>query len=155
MAGLCKATIVGNLGADPEQRFTQDGRSMAKFRVAVSNNKRDREGNRQEITEWFSITVFGKQAEIVGSLLRKGSRVYVDGRMEVSRWQGNDGQPRTTLEIIASDVISLDGRPRDTDAGAGDDAGFSDERPVPAPGGRGGRSAPPAAEGDDFEDLPF
>lgn len=156
MAGLCKATIVGNLGADPEQRFTQDGRPITRFRVAVNNRRKDRDGNFVDHTEWFSVTSFGRQAEIAAERLQKGSRVYVDGRLESRTYQGNDGQSRYSLDIVANELILLDSRPRGGESEFGDADDFSAATPA------GARPAPASArppsrteEAEDLEDLPF
>lgn len=157
MAGLCKATIVGNLGADPEQRFTQDGRPITRFRVAVNNRRKDRDGNFADHTEWFAVTAFGRQAEIAAERLQKGSRVYVDGRLESRTYQGNDGQSRYSLDIVANELILLDSRPRVGDAEFGDGDEFSAAAPA------GARPASPSTtkpqsrpeEAEDLEDLPF
>ena len=162
MAGLCKAMIVGNLGADPEKRFTQDGRPVTRFRVAVNNSKRDRDGNWTEHTEWFGVTAFGRQAEFAAERLTKGSRVYVDGRLESRTWDGPDGK-RFFLDIVANEVISLDSRARDDDGfqPQGREGGGDDFAPTPMGAGGGERQPtryggrPPAEEPADLEDLPF
>ncbi len=81
MAGLCKVIIIGNLGRDPEKRYTQAGRALTRFSVAATTRRRDKEGNWQDHTEWFNVTAFDRQAESLADRLVKGSRVYVEGRL--------------------------------------------------------------------------
>jgi single-strand DNA-binding protein len=155
MASICKATIVGNLGADPEKRFTQDGRAVTKFRVAVNSRRRDQGGEWSDHTEWFGVTAFGRQAETAAERLTKGSRVYVDGRLESRTWDGPDGK-RFFMDIVANEVLPLDSRPRD-EMGGGDFGGddfMPAERPAAAP--RMPRQAPVSApDAGDLDDLPF
>jgi single-strand DNA-binding protein len=150
MAGLCKVSIVGNLGADPERRYTQDGRAVTKFRVAVNNSRKDKDGNWTEHTEWFGITAFGRQAEMAAERLTKGSRVYVDGRLETREWDSERGK-RFFMDVIASEVINLENRPRgEGDFSPAGDSFEGGER-LPARSGRGA----PAEDAGDLEDLPF
>ena len=108
--GINKVILVGNLGADPETRFTQAGAPVTNFRVATSDNWTDKQtGQRQERTEWHSIVCFGKLAEIAGEYLRKGSKVYVEGALRTSSWE-SDGQTRYKTEIICNDMQMLDSR---------------------------------------------
>jgi len=108
--GINKVILVGNLGADPETRFTQAGAPVTNFRIATSDNWTDKQsGQRQERTEWHSIVCFGKLAEISGEYLRKGSKVYVEGSLRTSSWE-SDGQTRYKTEIICNDMQMLDSR---------------------------------------------
>lgn len=108
--GINKVILVGNLGADPETRFTQAGAPVTNFRIATSDNWTDKQsGQRQERTEWHSIVCFGKLAEISGEYLRKGSKVYVEGALRTSSWE-SDGQTRYKTEIICNDMQMLDSR---------------------------------------------
>ncbi len=111
MAGLCKATVVGNLGRDPDKRYTQDGRPVTSFRVAATTRRRERDGEWADHTEWFGVTVFGRQAETLAERLTKGTRVYVDGRLESRTYEGRDGRG-FSMDIIANDVLILDNRQR-------------------------------------------
>jgi len=113
MAGLCKATIIGNLGADPEMRYSANGRAFTTFRVACSRTYTAPEGERREETEWFRVTAFGRLAELCSQFLSKGRRVYIEGRLSSRSWEGADGQKRFSLEIAASEMVMLDTRPRD------------------------------------------
>lgn len=108
--GINKVILIGNLGADPETRFTQAGAPVTNFRVATSEQWTDKQsGQRQERTEWHSIVCFGKLAEISGEYLRKGSKVYVEGSLRTSSWE-SDGQTRYKTEIICNDMQMLDSR---------------------------------------------
>jgi single-strand DNA-binding protein len=122
MAGLAKATIIGNLGADPEMRYTPAGRPFATFSVACNRNYTTAEGERREETQWFRVTAWNKTAEIVSQYLSKGRRVYVEGRLSSRSWDGNDGQKHFNIEISATEVQILDSRPRgELDGPAGPD----------------------------------
>ena len=111
MAGLNKVMIIGNLGADPEMRYTADGAAVTNFRIAASRNYTGADGERKEETEWFRIVAFRKLAELCNQYLQKGRRVYVEGRLQTRQWEGQDGQKRYTTEVIAQDVQFLDSRP--------------------------------------------
>lgn len=101
MAGsLNKVQVIGNLGKDPEIRYTGDNRAIANLTVATSENWMDKSGSRQEKTEWHRIVVFGKLAETIEKYLKKGDSVYFEGKLQTRKWQGNDGQDRYTTEIV-------------------------------------------------------
>jgi single-strand DNA-binding protein len=148
VAGLCKATVVGNLGRDPDKRYTQDGRPVTSFRVAATTRRRERDGEWADHTEWFGVTVFGRQAETLAERLTKGTRVYVDGRLESRTYEGRDGRG-FSMDIIANDVLILDNRQR----GEGEfgEGGFE----APAVSREPNRGAPPQDDNSDLEDLPF
>ena len=148
MAGLCKATVVGNLGRDPEKRYTQDGRPVTSFRVAATTRRRERDGEWADHTEWFGVTVFGRQAETLAERLTKGTRVFVDGRLESRTYDGRDGRG-FAMDIIANDVLILDSRQRG-DGEFGGEAGFD----APA-ASRANRGSPAQDDNADLEDLPF
>lgn len=122
-----KAIIVGNLGADPEIRYTQSGSPVATFNVATTERWRDQEGNQQESTEWHRIVAWRKLAEICGEYLHKGSRVYIEGKIQTRKWQDQSGNDRYTTEIVAREMKMLDRR----DAGSGAASGSSQEPPFP------------------------
>ena len=107
---LNKVQITGRLGADPEMRFTSQGHAVTTFRVASNRSWRTSEGEAHEDTEWFRIVAWNKLAEICNKWLAKGSRVYVEGRLQTRQWQDQDGQTRYTTEVIANDMIILDTR---------------------------------------------
>jgi single-strand DNA-binding protein len=111
MAGLNKVMIIGNLGADPEMRYTADGAAVTNFRVAASRSYTGSDGERKEETEWFRVVAFRKLAELCSQYLQKGRRVYVEGRLQTRAWEGQDGQKRYTTEVIAGDVQFLDSKP--------------------------------------------
>jgi len=110
MASLNKIILIGNLGADPEMRYTPSGNSVASFRMATSRRYTTSAGESREETDWFRVTVWGKQAESCNQFLNKGKQVYVEGRLHARNWQGQDGQMRTSLEVTANRVLFL-GRP--------------------------------------------
>ncbi|PIT98992.1 MAG: single-stranded DNA-binding protein [Bdellovibrionales bacterium CG10_big_fil_rev_8_21_14_0_10_45_34] len=107
MSGVNKAIIVGRLGADPEVKFTQSGQQVARFSVATSENWTDRDGQKQERTEWHRVVVWGKLAEICGKYLSKGRQVFVEGRIQTRSWEDNQGQKKYSTEIVASTVQFL------------------------------------------------
>jgi single-strand DNA-binding protein len=111
MSGVNKVILLGNLGANPEMRFTQGGAAVANLRIATSERWTDKNGQKQETTEWHRVVVFGKQAEIVGQYLVKGRQVYIEGRIQTRQWQDQQGQKRYTTEIVAQRVQMLGGRP--------------------------------------------
>src|SRR5262245_7569057 len=110
MSGVNKVILVGNLGANPEMRFTQGGQAVANLRLATTERWNDRNGQKQETIEWHRVVVFGKQAEIVGQYLTKGRQVYIEGRIQTRQWQDQQGQKRYTTEIVAQRVQMLGGR---------------------------------------------
>ena len=157
MASFSKAMIIGNLGRDPEMRYTPNGRPVTEFSVAVNQSTKNQQtGEWIEETDWFRVSVFGDRAERAAEQLRKGNRVFVEGRFKTREFEGNDGQKRTSLDVTADNVISLEKRPRDDEAGfvgapaaAGAAGGFS------AGGGGGGGGSRPPADDADLDDLPF
>lgn len=136
MAGLNKVMIIGNLGKDPEMRFTANGSAVTNFNVAVSRQYSATDGERREETEWFTVVAWNKLAEQCNQFLQKGKKVYVEGRLQTRSWDGQDGQKRYRTEVVASEVQFLDRGPG-------------------GPGGPGGYRE--GAENDitDPDDLPF
>ena len=108
MASLNKITLIGNVGSDPEMRYTPNGKAVTSFRMATNYRYNGPDGERKEETEWFRVNVWGKQAESCNQFLSKGKRVYVEGRLRSRNWEGQDGQMRTSLEVSANRVIFLD-----------------------------------------------
>lgn len=137
---LNKAQIIGNLGADPEIRSTSSGTRVATLSVATSRSWTDRSGERQEKTEWHRVVCWDKLAEIVERYLKRGDRVYVEGRIEYRQWEGQDGQTRYTTEIRAREMIML--------GGSGDGGGARRSS-----GERGGYANVPSSPDDDFSDF--
>ena len=132
---MLKATLIGNLGQDPELRYSGEGRPVLTMRVASNYRTRDQQGNWSDQTEWVRVRVVGQRAETLNQHLRKGMRVYVDGRLEARPWSNNQGQPQAGLEIFASDVEFMSQR--------------QDGQTQPA------RAAEPRSGSDDLEDIPF
>jgi single-strand DNA-binding protein len=115
-AGLARVTLIGNLGADPDVRYTADGRHLARLRVAVNRRRPGADGQGwDEHTDWYAVTAFGPLAERCAERLGKGARVFVDGRLQTHTKDGPEG-PRTFLDVTASDVVPLDRRPADSPA---------------------------------------
>ena len=141
-----KVILVGNLGRDPEVRSTPSGQTVAEFSLATSRKWKDREGNRQEQTEWHRIICWGRQAEVAGQYLTKGKQIYVEGRIQTSSWDDKQsGEKRYKTEIICDNFQML-GRRDDGGGGGGGGGGYDRQDPPPAgPTGGGG--------GDD--DIPF
>jgi len=108
MASLNKIMLIGNVGSDPEMRYTPNGKAVTSFRMATNYRYSGPDGERREETEWFRVSVWGKQAESCNQFLSKGRRVYVEGRLHSRSWEGQDGQMRTSLEVSANRVIFLD-----------------------------------------------
>ena len=108
MASLNKIMLIGNVGSDPEMRYTPNGKAVTSFRMATNYRYAGSDGERREETEWFRVSVWGKQAESCNQFLSKGKRVFVEGRLRSRSWEGQDGQMRTSLEVSANRVIFLD-----------------------------------------------
>ena len=141
-----KVMLIGNLGRDPELRYTQTGQAVANFTIATNESWTNRDGEKQERTEWHRIVAWGKQAEFCGSYLHKGRQVFVEGRLQTREWEDQKGEKRRTTEIIAQSIQGLGGRREGSDgASDGPDGGGFD-----GPPGGGGPSIP---EGND--DIPF
>ena len=141
--GVNKVILVGNLGADPEVRSTGGGTPVANFRLATSENFKNRDGQREERTEWHRIVTFGRLAEICGQYLKKGRQVYIEGRIQTREWEDQSGNKRWTTEIIANQMQMLGSR-----EGGG---GYSPDDSQESQYADNGSQAP--AEDDD--DLPF
>jgi single-strand DNA-binding protein len=108
MVSLNKIMLIGNVGTDPEMRFTANGNPVTSFRVATSRVYTTSEGERRQETEWFTVVAWKKQAESCNQFLTKGQRVYVEGSLRTRSWEGRDGQKRVTAEVIANRVLFLD-----------------------------------------------
>ena len=114
MVGLNKMMVIGNVGTDPEMRYTPNGNPVTSFRLATGRTYTTSEGERREETEWFSVVSWNQLAELCNQFLTKGRRVYVEGRIKSNTWTGNDGQTRFRNEIIANSVLFLDRGPTST-----------------------------------------
>jgi single-strand DNA-binding protein len=108
MASLNKIMLIGNVGSEPEMRYTPNGKAVTSFRMATNYRYVGPDGERREETEWFRVSVWGRQAESCNQFLSKGKRVYVEGRLHSRNWEGQDGQMRNSLEVSANRVIFLD-----------------------------------------------
>jgi single-strand DNA-binding protein len=136
---LCKATLIGNVGREPELRYTQTGKPILNFSVACNRiGPATAEGERQEVTEWFNIICFNRLAEVASNLVTKGSKVYVEGRLQTRSYEARDGQTRFVVEVVANELQMLSPR----------------QRPE---GGEPALSAVPAgaSDSDNLDDVPF
>jgi len=155
---LNKCMIIGNLGRDPEMRYTPSGQAVTQFSVATNRNFRDPQGEWQSETEWFRVVVWGDQGERVAEYLRKGHKVYVEGRIQTRQWEDQSGNKRYTTELIANRVTSLERRDREGeppfpgDAPAGSSSGSGSAQGSP---GSGSSSSGTTSSAEDFDDLPF
>lgn len=163
--GVNKVILIGNVGADPELRYTPGGAAVTNFNMATNESWTDNNGERQERTEWHRVVVWGRLAEICNQYLRKGSKVYIEGRLQTRSWEGQDGQKRYTTEVVARDMQMLDGRD-DMDGGdnnggygGGGNSNYGGQNNQQSGGSQGGGRdyspdpEPPSYAADD--DLPF
>jgi single-strand DNA-binding protein len=173
---MLKAQIIGNLGGDPEIRYSADGKPFVRMNVAANYRNRSPEGEWQDKTEWIRVTVIGQRAEFLGQYLRKGSKIYAEGRLEARPWTDQQGQIRAGLEVVANEVEFMSTR-ADDEARSGDSGRVGAGVGVPtltsetfetayraflkagagAPAGRssGARSQPAPTDDAELEDLPF
>ena len=175
---LCKVMIIGNLGSDPEMRYTPSNRAVTQFNVAVNQSTKNQQtGEWFEETDWFRVSVWGDRAERMAETLRKGNKVFVEGRFKTRTFEGRDGQTRTALEITADSIVNLERRPRDDEGSFGGPSGGG-QAGQGGPGGEGGGAysggnrgggegapaGPPAGgnvrptrptDDSDLDDLPF
>ena len=160
--GVNKVILVGNLGNDPDMKYTQGGMAICTLSLATTSVRKDKEGNQQERTEWHRVKLFGKLGEIAGEYLKKGRQVYIEGSIRYDKFTGQDGQERYITEIIADEMQMLGG------GGEGGGGGMRSERPARPSGGPrgggeygGGRSGgggqAPQRNDDPFpdDDIPF
>ncbi|NLE47010.1 MAG: single-stranded DNA-binding protein [Sandaracinaceae bacterium] len=145
--GLNRVMLIGNLGADPELRYTQGNQPVLSMRLATTESFNNRAGERQERTEWHAVTLWGKRAEALSKFLAKGERIFVEGRIQYRQWEDRDGNKRWSTDIVASNVILLGGRGGRRDSG-GDFGGG----PPPGGGDFGGGDF---GGGDFDDDVPF
>ena len=161
MASVNKVILVGNLGRDPETRYMPDGGAITNISIATTSTWKDKSGEKQEATEWHRVAFFGKLAEIAGEYLKKGSQVYVEGKLKTRKWQDKDGQDKYMTEVIADEMKMLGSRQgMGGESGGGDYAKTSSggpsgssasATPKPAGAAKGG-----AAKFDDMDDdIPF
>lgn len=127
MAGLNKVMIIGNVGTDPEMRFTPNGNPVTSFRLATSRTYTTVEGERKQETEWFDVVTWNRLAENCNQFLTKGQRAYVEGRLRTRSWDGQDGQRHSRIEIIANRVLFLDKKSAGTSSEGLSDSGADDD----------------------------
>jgi len=151
MASVNKVIVVGNLGKDPETRFMPDGKAVCNFSVATTDTWKDKAtGEKKEATEWHRISTFGRLAEICGEYLKKGSQVYIEGKLRTRKWQDKEGQDRYTTEIIADAMQMLGSR-----SGMGGGEPRADMR-EPSAAGESRPAKKPAGQFQDMDDdIPF
>lgn len=161
MASVNKVILVGNLGRDPETRYMPDGGAITNVSIATTDSWKDKNGDKQERTEWHRVAFFGKLAEIAGEYLKKGSQVYVEGRLQTRKWQDKDGAEKYTTEVIA-DRMQMLGRREGMGGGGDSDSGSGGsydrgERGSSAPSGASKpQSKGGATKFDDMDDdIPF
>ena len=142
--GINKVILVGNVGGDPETRYMPSGSAVTNITIATNETWKDKQtGEKKERTEWHRVALFNRLAEVAAEYLRKGSQVYIEGKLRTRKWQGKDGQDRYTTEIIASEMQMLGSRGGSSGGNFGDD-------------NQGGGNAPPQPDSDDFDDdIPF
>jgi single-strand DNA-binding protein len=158
--GLNKAMLIGNVGTDPELKYTQGGQAVLRLRLATTERYGNKAGERQERTEWHTVIVWGNRAEALNKILNKGRLIYVEGRLQTRQWEDKDGGKRSTTEIVANQILLLGG-PRGEGGAGGGEGGYGGGRGggYGAGGGRGGGEDAPVDEfpPDDFggDDVPF
>jgi single-strand DNA-binding protein len=157
--GINKVILIGNLGADPEVRYMPSGGAVANLRIATTESWKDRQsGEMQERTEWHRVVLFGRLGEVAKEYLRKGSRVYVEGRLQTRKWQGQDGQDRYATEVVANDMQMLDRREGSQAGGPeppADEWGEAPSAPAPRGGNRSQARPSSVPEPDLNDDIPF
>lgn len=156
--GVNKVILIGNLGGDPEIRYTAGGTAVANLRLATSEQWKDKQsGEQRERTEWHRVVIFGRLGEIAGEYLKKGSKVYVEGSLRTNKWQGQDGQDRYTTEIIVNDMQMLDARGGGTASYGGASQGGGQQQSQQAPPQQPQSQPAPVDQGfDDMDDdIPF
>jgi len=152
--GVNKVILIGHLGADPETRAMPSGTTVANIRMATTESFKDKSGEWQERTEWHNVALFGRMGEVAGEYLRKGSQVYVEGRLRTRKWQDKQGNDRYTTEIVANDMQMLGGR--GGGAGAGPREGGGAEGREPRESREPAEPVTTSTERDGFDDdIPF
>ena len=153
MASVNKVILIGNLGRDPEVRYMPSGDAVANISIATTETWKDKNGEKQEKTEWHRVAMFGKTAEVAGEYLKKGSQVYIEGRLETRKWTDKEGQERTTTEVRADRMQMLGSRSGGSErmAPPEDDA----PRAAAAPAKKSGGAAKGSSLEDLEDDIPF
>jgi single-strand DNA-binding protein len=160
MASVNKVILLGNLGRDPETRYTTGGDAVTNLRIATSEQWKDKSGEKQERTEWHSVVLFGRQAEVAGEYLKKGRSVYIEGRLQTRKYTDKEGVEKYSTEIVADRMQLLGGRGEgggDAEFGGSATSGGGGQRRDSSAGSAGGKPAGGAKKGvDDFDDdIPF
>jgi single-strand DNA-binding protein len=145
-----KIIIVGNLGRDPELRYTPQGTAVCNFSVATTEKRRDKSGEYQDVTTWFRVTLWDKKAEVAAKYLQKGKPVYIEGRLKLDEWTDRDGNNRYTLDVTATDMQFI-GSASDRDSGYSSDTGDMEMPSEPASSSSAAAATAPAAD----DDIPF
>lgn len=148
--GINKVILIGNLGNDPDIRYTASGAAVANISLATAESWRDKDsGEQQERTEWHRIVFFGRLAEIAGEYLRKGSQIYVEGRLQTRKWQDKEGNDKYTTEIVGNEMQMLGGR-------GGSSNNYNDNAPSQKPASKPAPQPATSGASDDFDDdIPF
>jgi single-strand DNA-binding protein len=146
-----KVIIVGNLGRDPELRYTPQGTAVCNFSVATTEKRKDKSGEFQDVTTWFRVTLWDKKAEVAAKYLQKGKPVYIEGRLKIDEWTDRDGNNRYTLDVTATDMQFIGGA-SDRDSGYSSDSSDMD---MPAEPASSSTSAAAAGGGSTDDDIPF
>ena len=153
---LNKMMIIGNLGADPELRYTPSGKAVTELRVAVNDNRRGPDGEWVEETLWFRVSVWEQQAERLAEQLRKGHKIYAEGQLRAREYEARDGEKRTSLELVFARVVNLERRNRDEAQGGGGQSGsYGDSPPAVRPRGAEARGSSAPGSEMDVDDIPF
>jgi len=162
--GVNKVILVGNLGNDPEVKYTQGGMAITKVSLATTSVRKDKDGNQQEQTQWHRVTFFGKLGEIAGEYLKKGSQVYVEGEIRYDKYTGQDGVEKYSTDIVANEMQMLGGRSEGSGGGGGGGGGQRSGGDYQQRGSGGDRPARPApaqrrdpapSKPASFDDVPF
>jgi single-strand DNA-binding protein len=155
--GINKVIIVGNLGGDPETRYMPSGSAVTNLTVATNESWKDKAtGEQKDRTEWHKVAMFNRLAEVAAEYLRKGSQVYIEGKLRTRKWQDKSGQDRWTTEIVADEMQMLGGRSGGGGGGGAGAGGGGGSAPMSSPSESGPSSAPPQPGPDDFDDdIPF
>ena len=156
--GVNKVILIGNLGQDPEIKYMQNGKAVANFSIATSESWKDQSGQKQERTEWHRLVAYDKLAEIIGEYVKKGSKIYVEGKLQTRKWQDQSGADKYTTEVIINTMQMLDGKKQD----GGQQGGWgrpaqqtAQQQATPAPRQQAPQNQAPAPQQDWNSDIPF
>lgn len=147
--GINKVILVGNLGNDPDTKYTQSGMAITRLSLATTSVRKDKDGNQQERTEWHRVVFFGKLAEIAGEYLRKGSNVYIEGSLRYDKYTGQDGVEKYSTDIVADEMQMLGGKQEGQSGGTSGRRGGQEQRERPQ------RATDPVRDEFESDDIPF